>query len=410
MAALQERAGSYRVIFRHNGKQQTFTIGNVPKDEAENKARQVAYLLMRLKQGLLIFPPDVDIVTFVKHDGKPPQSTAGVTITRHSTTLGQLRDKYVETFGNGTIESSTLYTRRIHFGHLVRILGEDVKLLDLTHERLQEYVNKRGAKTKRNGVGEVTIRKEIATLRAAWNWGSRSNLVTGALPNKGLRYPKSDEKPPFMTRAEIERQIALGGSESLWECLYLQLPETEELLNLVQVQATHPFIYPMFCMAAFTSARRSELLASQRADFDFSAGIVVIREKKRINGRKSTRRVPMTTRFAEVMKKWFDEHPGGAHTFAKVPLRRSRTKKPVGEPLTRTEAHDHFQRTLANTKWECVRGWHVLRHSFVSACASKGVDQRLVQEWAGHQSAEMSRRYAHLYPSTQQEALKLVFG
>jgi hypothetical protein len=142
---------------------------------------------MRLKQGLLPLPPDVDIVTFVEHDGKPPQSAAGVTITRHATTLGQLRDKYVETFGNGTIESSTLYARQIHFGHLVRVLGEDVKLLDLTHERLQEYVNKRGAKTKRNGVGEVTIRKEIATLRAAWNWGSRSNLVTGTLPNKGLR-------------------------------------------------------------------------------------------------------------------------------------------------------------------------------------------------------------------------------
>ena len=32
-------------------------------------------------------------------------------------------------------------------------------------------------------------------------------IVAGRYPYDGLRYPKSDEKPPFGTRAEIERQI-----------------------------------------------------------------------------------------------------------------------------------------------------------------------------------------------------------
>jgi len=41
MASLQERNGSYRVRFCHNGKLHSFTIGKVRKDEAENKARQV---------------------------------------------------------------------------------------------------------------------------------------------------------------------------------------------------------------------------------------------------------------------------------------------------------------------------------------------------------------------------------
>src|ERR1019366_8613234 len=51
-------------------------------------------------------------------------------------------------------------------------------------------------------------------------------------------------------------------------------------------------------------------------------------------------------------------------------------------------------------------GLHTLRHSFISACASKGVDQRRVQEWAGHMNEATSKRYRHLYPSTQQEAIK----
>ena len=49
MAALQERNGSYRVIFSYRGKQRTFTLGRVTEAEAKAKAAQVDYLLMRLR-------------------------------------------------------------------------------------------------------------------------------------------------------------------------------------------------------------------------------------------------------------------------------------------------------------------------------------------------------------------------
>lgn len=89
---------------------------------------------------------------------------------------------------------------------------------------------------------------------------------------------------------------------------------------------------------------------------------------------------------------------------------RPRRSPAAAAALTRDEAHGHLKRTLAGTRWGAVKGCHVLRHSFISACASKGVDQRLVQEWSGHMDAATSRRYAHLYPSTQQEAISRVFG
>jgi hypothetical protein len=72
MASLQERTGTYRVIFRFHGKQYFVMIGKVSPQEAEAIAAQVDYLLMRLKQGLIELPPDVDIAEFVQHDGKPP--------------------------------------------------------------------------------------------------------------------------------------------------------------------------------------------------------------------------------------------------------------------------------------------------------------------------------------------------
>jgi hypothetical protein len=47
---------------------------------------------------------------------------------------------------------------------------------------------------------------------------------------------------------------------------------------------------------------------------------------------------------------------------------------------------------------------------FISACASKGVDQRLIDEWTGHATEEQRKRYRHLYPTTQQAAIASVFG
>jgi hypothetical protein len=46
----------------------------------------------------------------------------------------------------------------------------------------------------------------------------------------------------------------------------------------------------------------------------------------------------------------------------------------------------------------------------VSNCAAAGVDQRLLDSWVGHTTEEMRRRYRHLIPSIEQQAIKQVFG
>ena len=52
----------------------------------------------------------------------------------------------------------------------------------------------------------------------------------------------------------------------------------------------------------------------------------------------------------------------------------------------------------------------VLWHSFASNCAVAGVDQRVTNEWMGHQTEEMVRRYRHLFPEQQRQAIDKVFG
>src|SRR5262245_66610682 len=110
MASLQQRSGTYRVIFRFHGKQHFVMIGKVSLEEADAKAAQVEYLLMRLKQGLIELPPGIDIAEFVQHDGKPPAPATPASATRKTLTLATLRDRFLATQATGR-EKNTLYTR-----------------------------------------------------------------------------------------------------------------------------------------------------------------------------------------------------------------------------------------------------------------------------------------------------------
>lgn len=77
----------------------------------------------------------------------------------------------------------------------------------------------------------------------------------------------------------------------------------------------YPWVYPLYCFAAHTGARRSELLRALVGDVDFAAGVATIREKKRTRGQRTTRRVPLTPFLRDVLAEWLSVHPGGQALF-----------------------------------------------------------------------------------------------
>lgn len=62
------------------------------------------------------------------------------------------------------------------------------------------------------------------------------------------------------------------------------------------------------------------------------------------------------------------------------------------------------------SKWRVLNGWHVFRHSFISALASSGTDQRVIDEFVGHSTEEQRRRYRHIFPDVKQKAIAAAFG
>jgi integrase len=349
-------------------------------------------LLTSLKRGLRQIPPGISITEFMDLDGNPPVDPEHTEYK--PTTLTDLRDAYVTTFSNGAIEANTLYTAKIHLTHLEETLGKRFLLSGLTLRKLQSHIDRRCP-----GVTPTTAKKELDTFRSVWNWGERSKLVTGKFPSAGLVYPKTDEKLPFMSWPEITRRLKAGGNpDELWECLYLTAKEMSQLLAHIEKRKAPSWVYSMIATAAHTGARRSELIRAHVEDVDLVGGVLTIREKKRSRSTRTTRRVPIDGFLRKILTERLKIQKGKTYLFG------------TGDrPLSVQSTQKAFVRVLAKSKWK-IRGWHVLRHSFISACALKGIDQRMLQEWCGHQTAEMSRRYTHLLPSTQSDAIARVFG
>lgn len=408
MAGMRRKGDGWHCTFRFRGKRFYFAAGNLTEPQAQAKAAEVDETLDLIERGRLTVPEGVSLEDFVAAGGKVPVVSA----RPETITARQLFDHYLKTHGNGTIEASSLKTARTHLGQVAETLGERFRIQSLTVLNLQEHVDRR----RKKGVAAVTLKKEVATLRACWNWAAHGELVKGGFPGRGLRFPKEDETEPFRTFAEIEAIIAAekpddDRKEALWGALYLTRPELEQFLAHVRQNATLPWLYPMVVFAAYTGARRSEMLRALVSDADLAGGAVTIREKKRVVGKRSTRTAPLTPKLAEALREWLAVKPDSPSLFCQAErVGRSRTRRDGPTAVTKDEAHDHFKRTVAGSKWETLRGYHVLRHSFISALASEGVDQRVIDEIVGHQSLEQQRRYRHLYPKIMKDAVSRVFG
>ena len=415
MSWLERRSsGCYHVVFRLGNQRFKKSLGTKSNEVAEGRRLRLDENIRLVESGRLAISEGADVATFLLSDGR----LNGKPTVARRLTLAALFGGYLEGIPDGSMEDNSLGTVKIHMSHFERILGKGFPVKALKIADLQQYVRTRCGEEgrRKKPVSPTTIRKELATFSAVWTWARVHEYVEGPFPNRGIKYPKTSEKPPFQTHQEIERQLSRGGlaemeGEELWDCLYLTVREIEEVLALVKCGAGQSFLYPMCVMAAHTGARRSEIVRAQANDFDFEGELVTIREKKRSRSKRTTRTVPLSPLLRPVMAGWLECCPGSRYAFCQnIAAGGSGDGSRQWQPITIDQATDRLKRTLHGTKWEKMRGWHVFRHSFISNCASRGVDQRMIDAWSGHQTDEMRRRYTHLFPDAQHEALRLVFG
>lgn len=391
MASLQLKGDSWHLQFSYGGDRRTWVLGAIKEIDARAAKGKAEYLLALVKQRLLSVPGGVDIVTFLQHDGRPP--LLDLSKPRQDITLQELWQAYLGKHNTGQLEASTVEYRSGHMRRICQYFGASSSADSLGLPELQRYADHRLA-----SVSPVTVMLEISTLRIIFRWGARFGRVHQPLPSGGVVYPKSDALPGWVTLAEFRRRSSLGTDvAALADAVYLTAQEVASFLDWVQgVRWRASWLYPACVFVAHTGARRSEMRRLRPVDIDIASRTITIHERKRARGIRTTRSVPMSDRVLSALGPLAS---GRDYCFG-----RGR------RPMCVATSAGVLRRALRGSDWSDVRGWHTLRHSFISALASNGVDQRIIDSLVGHQTEEQRRRYRHLYPSTQQEAIRRVFG
>lgn len=419
MAWLEQHptSGHFKICFRWGGKKRRKSIAVTDSKAAEAILLRFEENVTLLERGRLEPPPNADIMAFLLSDGKLSASPKATHV--QPKTLREIVDRYLAALSHGSVEANSLETFRMHLNHVLRKFGNKFIVQNLVAADLQDYLDTRVRRKGKKAIplSCVTLQKELASFRACFNWAVQTGLLTGSFPNRGLRFPKGEDKRPFMTWEDIERRVARGGLQPeeikrLWDSLFLDLKQIDEFLAFVKTHGSREWMYPMVAAAAHTGARRSELVRLVVDDIDFQDKTILIHERKRVKGQRTTRRVPLTPFLEQVFLEWFrGEHPGGRHVFCQAQKTGHRPMEgEVAIPITADDAGTHFVLTAQDSKWDVLRGWHLLRHSFASNLAAKGVDQRFIDEFMGHQTEAQRRRYRHLFPHQQRQVLCQVFG
>ncbi len=370
----QDPSGNFHIKFRYAGKQYRRSLKTIHRRTAESMACHVEEKIRLILSGRLELPDDA-------------------------------------------VEPTSAKTAAVHVRHFDRLMGEKKPLRSTTTASLQAYVTARSKKKgKRGTVSAATIRKEISTLGSLWSWAVGQGEISKPFPRSGLVFPKRTEKAPFQTVGQIHRQIhqrklSDDDAAELWDAAYLNRTELQSVLDHVKQTATHDFLYPMCLLAAHTGARRSEVCRCLTRDIDLKESTITIRERKRSKSARTTRVVPLSAFLNAELKTWMKKKPESPYLFPEVhDCFRIRKEQQEDGAMQPDEASHHLNIVLSGSDWSNLRGWHVFRHSFISNCATQGVDQRFIDAWVGHQTDEQRRRYRHLFPDSQKQAIDSVFS
>ena len=173
----------------------------------------------------------------------------------------------------------------------------------------------------------------------------------------------------------------------------------DEYLKFADAMMDKPLSYYAFEMLYWCGIREGELLALTPADFDFEAGTVKISKSyQRLHGedvittpktKKSNRTIKMPNFLCDEMRDYLGMLYGVK-------------KKDRIFTVTKSYLHHEMDRGAKEAGVKRIR-IHDLRHSHISLLIDMGFSAVAIADRVGHESIEITYRYAHLFPSKQTE-------
>jgi integrase len=405
MANLGTKNGVFIARFRFNGKEYKRSLKTSNRKAAEGAMHRVEDVLHRLAVHSIAIPDGIDAGDFIVAGGTltAPVSRAQPQIVP---TLQEVIKEYADNLGH--LAESNRYTVAVHLRNLVKKLSHRVcQAIDrVTYRDLEGFLQSRLKERSR-----TTVSKERLTIVQFFAWAVSQDYLSES-PANDLSKVKTEGalSSTFRTMKEIEQIAARGGLTAaaewaLWDWLYLTTDEIAGLLILVRERATSHVSFLLHALPAYTGMRRGEILRLLWSDIAFDHDCLTARSRKQSRQESETqRRIDVHPELKTILLDWQKERPKGQYVIS---------NDDCLTPLTPSEANSSFWEPLRGTSWCLCRsknrfkiGFHTYRHSFASNLASAGVDQRVIDEFMGHQTEAMRKRYRHLFPKDRRAAIE----
>lgn len=206
------------------------------------------------------------------------------------------------------------------------------------------------------------------------------------LLNHAVRYYQLPSNP-----AKAVSKIGSAKSDSM------QIWTKEEYLRFVDCLANKPHSYYAFEILYWTGIRLGELLALTPEDFDFERSMLSIsksctqKDGKVVIGPPKTEKSYRMIAMPHFLRDEIQEY---VERYAQVP---------EGERIftfTKSFMHHEMNRGCKKSGVRRIR-IHDLRHSHVSLLINLGFSAVAIADRMGHESIEVTYRYAHLFPDEQ---------
>ena len=192
---------------------------------------------------------------------------------------------------------------------------------------------------------------------------------------------------------------AKAGSMGEKEAQEMDFWTKEEFLKFIDAMMDSPIHYYAFEMLYWCGLRLGELLALTPDDFDFDSGTVSITKSyQRIKKqdvitppktKKSIRIIQMPDFLIQEIQDYLKQLYGVEHDTRIFPLSKNQLKRAM-------------EKGCKASGVKVIR-LHDLRHSHVSLLIDMGFSALAIADRVGHESIDITYRYAHLFPTRQTE-------
>lgn len=186
------------------------------------------------------------------------------------------------------------------------------------------------------------------------------------------------------------------GSEEHKEMLFWT---KEEYLKFADVMMDKPLSYYAFELLYWCGIRMGELLALTPADFDFNKSTLKISKSyQRLNGKDlvTSPKTPKSNRTIKMPKFLCEEIQEYIPMLYEIGVNERMFQ------VTKSYLHHEMDRGSKAAGVQRIR-IHDLRHSAISLLIEMGFSALAIADRVGHESIDITYRYAHLFPNKQTE-------